>query len=64
MPDVLSEAGALHRELQPLEDRARALAERVGEEDPRHAAVAELVQALAAASNRAFALGNRHDPTG
>jgi len=64
VPDVLKEAIALHRELQPLEDRARALAERVEPDDPRHAAVGELARSLAAASNQAFALGNRHDPTG
>jgi len=64
VPDVLSEVNTLHRELQPLEDRARALADRLGPEDARHAAVTELARSLAAAGKQAFALGNRHDPTG
>jgi len=64
VPDVLSEVNALHRELQPLEDRARALAERMDPEDPRHGAVAELARTVGAAGEQAFALGNRHDPTG
>jgi hypothetical protein len=64
MTDVLQEAGELHRALQPLEDRARALAGEVGAEDPDHGAVEKLLATLSAATEAAFALGNRHDPTG
>jgi hypothetical protein len=64
MTDVLQEAGELHRALQPLEDRARALAGEVPAGDPDHDGVKKLLAAVSAATEAAFALGNRHDPTG
>lgn len=64
MSDVLKEADELHLALQPLEDRARELAASLPEGHPDHAAAAALLTALSAATARAFALGNRHDPTG
>ncbi len=64
MTDVLQEAGELHRALQPLEDRARALAGEVTPGDPDREAVGKLLAALSAATEAAFALGNRQDPTG
>jgi hypothetical protein len=64
MSDVLRVAGELHRALQPLEDRARALAADVSEGDPDREAVEALLGAVSAATEAAFALGNRHDPTG
>jgi hypothetical protein len=64
MTDVLAEAGALHRELQPLEDRARRLAEALADDDLNRHAAADLVAAVSAATKAAFALGNQQDPTG
>jgi urease accessory protein UreE len=64
MTDVLQAAGELHRALQPLEDRARTLAAEVPAGDPDHDAVQKLLAAVAGATEAAFALGNRHDPTG
>ncbi len=64
MTDVLQEAGELHRALQPLEDRARALAGKVAADDPDRDAVEHLLGTIAAATGAAFALGNRQDPTG
>lgn len=64
MTDVLREAGELHRALQPLEDRVRALAGNLAADDPDRPAVEHLLGAIAAATGAAFALGNRQDPTG
>lgn len=64
MTDVLQEAGELHRALQPLEDRARALASELPAGDPDQAAAEKLLTALSAATEAAFALGNQQDPTG
>jgi len=64
MTDVLKEAGELHRALQPLEDRARALVGDLAPGDADRAAAEKLLTAVSAATEAAFALGNRHDPTG
>jgi FixJ family two-component response regulator len=64
MSDVLAEAGSLHRELQPLEDRARQLAESLADDDLNRHAADDLAKALSAATRAAFALGNSQDPTG
>lgn len=64
MTDVLQEAGELHRALQPLEDRARALVGGLAAGDPDHSAAEKLLAAISAATEAAFALGNRQDPTG
>lgn len=64
MTDVLAEAAGLHRALQPLEDRARELLGSLPEDHPDRGAAEALLEALRSASERAFALGNRQDPTG